>query len=55
MANIPKAFYRFSAMSIKIPTQFFKNMERAILNFTGKNKTPGLPKQYGKMKELKEE
>jgi hypothetical protein len=33
------AIYRFNAIHIKIPPQFFKNMERAILKFNWKGKT----------------
>jgi hypothetical protein len=44
MAVLPKAIYRLSAIPIKVPTQFFKHMGRAMLNFIWKNKKPRIAK-----------
>jgi hypothetical protein len=38
MAILLKAIYRFNIISIKIPTQFFIDLERKILHLMWKNK-----------------
>ena len=45
MTILPKAIYRFNAISIKIPRTFSPELAQIILNLYGTTKDPKLPKQ----------
>jgi hypothetical protein len=55
MAILPKAIYKFNIVLIKSTTQFFTDMERAILNFILKNKNPRMTKTVLKNKRTSQE
>ncbi|KAL6032047.1 hypothetical protein STEG23_025200 [Scotinomys teguina] len=44
MAIQPKVIYRFNSNPIKIPKQFFTDLERTIFNFIWRNKKPRIAK-----------
>jgi hypothetical protein len=44
MAILPKAIYRFIAIPIKIPNQFFTKLENAICKFFWNNQKPSIEK-----------
>lgn len=52
ISNIPKLSHRFNTIPIKISTEFFKELNKLILKFIWKNKSPRIAKTFPKKHEV---
>ena len=54
MATLPKATYKFNVIPIRIRTQFFIELETAILTFIWNNRKPKIVKTFLNNKRISE-